>query len=140
MQKLIWNLEIGIWKFRGHAGGYVALSSILIISTVILVIGISVSLLSISESQLSLGEKKNEETVDFVEGCVEDALLELNNSGSISSTKTLPEGTCSVTIDSQSGNDWTFTVSGTQDSHTKNIQVSATRDTSVTVTSWKQVE
>ena len=120
--------------------GYVALSSILIISTVILVIGISVSLLSISESQLSLGEKKNEETVDFVEGCVEDALLELNNLGSISSTKTLPEGTCSVTIDSQSGNDWTFTVSGTQDSHTKNIQVSATRDTSVTVTSWKQVE
>ena len=140
MQHTNWKLEIRNWKFRSNVAGYVALSSILIISTVILVIGISVSLLSISESQLSLGEKKNEETVDFVEGCVEDALLELNNLGSISSTITLLEGTCSVTIDSQSGNDWTFTVSGTQDSHTKNIQVSATRDTSVTVTSWKQVE
>ena len=71
--------------------GYVALSSILIISVVIFTIGISVALLSVSESQLSLAGKKKEETVDFVESCVEDALLELNNSGSISSSFALPE-------------------------------------------------
>ena len=130
----------GNWKFRQKAAGYVALSSILVISVVILTIGISVSLLSISESQLSLAGKKKEETVDFVEGCVEDALLELNNGGSISSSLTLPEGTCSVTIDSQSGSDWTFTVTGSVDNYTKSIQVSANRGSTVTITSWKEVE
>ena len=120
--------------------GYVALSSILVIATVILTIGISVSLLSVSESQISLAEKKKEETVDFVEACVEDALLELNENGSISSAITLPEGTCTVTIDSQTGDDWTFTVTGAVDAHTKRIQVTANRDTAVTVTSWKEVE
>lgn len=120
--------------------GYVALSSILVIAAVILTIGISVSLLSISESQLSLAEKKKEETIDFVEACVEDALLELNEDSSVPSTITVPEGSCSVVVNSQLGNDWTFTVSGTQDSHTKDIQVSATRDTTVTITSWKEIE
>lgn len=120
--------------------GYVALSSILVIAAVILTIGISVSLLAISESQLSLADKKKEETVDFVEACVEDALLELNEDSSIPSTITVPEGSCSVVVNSQSGNDWTFTVSGTRDSHSKDIQVSATRDTTVTITSWKEIE
>ena len=128
------------FQFSRRKSGYVALSSILVISAVILTISISVALLSVSETQLSLGEKKKEETVDLVEACVEDALLELNNSGSVSSTITLPEGSCSVTIDSQSGYDWTFTISGSVDSHTKNIQVSATRNTTVTITSWKETE
>ncbi len=128
------------WKFRRKSAGYVALSSILVIATVILTIGISVSLLSVSESQISLAEKKKEETVDFVEACVEDALLELNENGSISLAIILPEGTCTVTIDSQTGNDWTFTVSGAVDAHTKRVQVTANRDTTVTTTSWKEVE
>lgn len=128
------------WKFRRNSAGYVALSSILVIGTVILTIGISVSLLSVSESQISLAEKKKEETVDLVEACVEDALLELNENSSIPSTINLPEGSCSVTINSQSGSDWTFTVTGTVDDHTKKVQVTANRGSSVTVTSWKEVE
>ena len=66
--------------------------------------------------------------------------MELNENGSISLAITLPEGTCTVTLDSQTGDDWTFTVSGAVDAHTKRVQVTANRDTAVTVTSWQEVE
>lgn len=119
--------------------GYVAFASVLVICAVILVIGISVSLLSISEGQMSLAEKKKEETIDFVEACVEDALLRFNENNTIPSQIPLPQGTCDVTIDSQNGT-WTFTVSGAFEKYQKKIQVTAERGTTVNVTSWKEVE
>lgn len=133
------KLEIGNWKLRRQAG-YVALASILVIAAVVLTIGISVSLLSINEAQISLAGKKSEEAVGFVEGCVEDALLHLNENNSIPSTIVLPEGSCSVTIDSQVGDNWTFTVSGSIDTFTKSIRVAANRGATVGVSSWQEVE
>lgn len=127
-------------RWRERESGYVALASVLVIAAVVLTIGISVSLLSVSEGQMSLAEKKNEETVDFIEGCVEDALLRLNEDNAIPTQIPLPEGNCDVTIDSQSGSDWTFTVSGSVDNYTKNIQAQMTRGSTVTITSWQETE
>lgn len=120
--------------------GYIALASVLVIATVVLAIGISVTLLSISEAQLSLAGKKGQESIDFVEGCAEEALLQLNETNSIPATIALPEGSCSVTIDSHSGNDWTFTISGSIDQFTKSIQLVANRGSTVMITSWREVE
>lgn len=135
----IFNFLFLIFNIRPQ-GGYVALSSILVIAAVVLTIGISVSLLAVSESQMSLAEKKKEETIDFVEGCVEEALLRLNKDGAIPTQILLPQGACDVIINSQSGNDWTFTTSGSVDNYKKSIQVSATRDTEVGISSWAEVE
>lgn len=139
MKLRIFNLSLLTFNSERERG-YVALASVLVIAAVVVTIGISVSLLSISEGQMSLAEKKNEESIDFVEGCVEDALLRLNEDDAIPSQIVLPQGACDVTIDSHIGDNWTFTVSGSQDNHYKSIQVSATRDTVVTVTSWQEVE
>jgi len=141
MKNFNWKLEIGNWKFRRQADGYVALSSVLVIAAVVLVIGISVSLLSISESQMSLAEKKKEETIDFVESCLEDALLRINEDESYSGgTLSLPEGDCTINI-SQTGNDWTITAEGTLDGFTKTIEVQLERTSpTMALTSWQEIE
>jgi hypothetical protein len=119
-----------------NKNGYIALSSVLVIMAVVLIIGSSVSFLSINEMQSALSSKKSEESLHLVEGCAEDALLRLNKNNSIPLTIIIPEGSCSVTIDSHIGNNWTFTVSSTIINYKKNIQISAVRDSTVTITSW----
>jgi len=119
--------------------GYVAFASVLVISAIILSIGITVTLTAVNELQSSLAAKKSEEALDFVEGCAEDALLRLNENGAIPVSITLPEGNCSVTIDTQVGNNWIFTVTGTLQGYVKDIQIEAIRDTNVQIVSWQEV-
>lgn len=120
--------------------GYIALASVLVIAAVVVTIGLSTSLLSINEAQTSLGGAKNDESLDIVEGCVEDALVRLNKTNAIPTQIPLPQGTCDVTIDAQSGTDWTFTAIGIVDNHTKKIQVEASRTTTISITSWEEID
>ena len=119
--------------------GYIAIASVLVIAAIVLIIGTSVLLLAVNDIQSALSNKKSDESLDLVESCVEDALLRLNEDNSIPATITLPDGSCSVTINSQVGTLWTFTVSGTFISHAKSIQVVADRTNTVTVNSWTQL-
>lgn len=127
-------------KRRNHHG-YVALASVLVIASVILVIGVTIALRSISEAQMAQASKRKEETVDFIEACMEDALLRLNENNAVPVTIVLPQGTCTMTS-SSAGSTWTITASGTVTtggaSHTKTIQVVANRGSMVTITSWKE--
>lgn len=116
--------------------GYIALSTILVVLAVVLVIGISTSLLSVNDLLSSFAGEKGDMALDFVEACVEDALLRLNEDNSIPATISLPQGSCSVTINSQVGGDWDFTVTGTSDGYTRSVQVQAGRGTTVDITGW----
>ena len=118
--------------------GYIAFSSVLIISAVIIIIGITLTLTSISELQKSLSGRRREEVIDRVEACVEDAMYSINTNNSLPATITLPEGTCGVTIDSNSGFNWTFTVTAATNGYTKSVQVTTTRATTITPVSWKE--
>lgn len=119
--------------------GYIAISAILVIAAVVLIIGTSVSLLSINDIQSAFAYIKGGQSLHLVEGCVEDALLQLNNSNSLPSSILIPEGTCTVTVNSHSGNDWTFTTSGTFSSHFKSVKVSVTRESLLSISSWIQL-
>jgi len=119
-----------------NKNGYIALSAVLVIMAVVLIIGTSVSLLSINDVQSALSSKKSEESLHLVEGCAEDALLRLNENNSIPLIIIIPEGSCSVTINSQTGNNWIFTIAGTVNNYKKSIQISAVRNSNVSVTSW----
>lgn len=120
--------------------GYIALSSVLVIAAVVVVIGVSVSLLSVSEAQMSLASKKGHESLLLTDGCVEEVLLYLNRRGFLPSSVNTPEGSCSVQLNSQAGNQWTFTVGGMFEGYHKRIQVTATRDSVVYINSWKEVD
>jgi len=120
--------------------GYIALTSVLVIAAIILTVGTSVTLLSISEAQVSLASKKSLESLDFVEGCLEEALLYLNENNTLPSTAVLPQGSCSVTLNSQTSNTWDLTVAGSQNNYYKTLNAVIDRTGSVNITSWKETE
>lgn len=122
------------------SGGYAALASVLVVTALVLVIGLSSSLLSINDAQTSLAAKKNEESVGLVEACVEEALLQLRDIENIPNNIVLPEGTCNVVINSQTGIEWDFTVSHTLEGYTKRVRVLATRSSSIILNVWIEVE
>jgi len=124
----------------GHINrGYIALTTVLVVGVVLLIIGLSVSLIAISEGQLSLSGRKNETALNLTESCVHDALLRLSNTNALNTTITIPEGTCSLTVDSNVGTTWVFTVAGTFGGNTKKIQTTAVRGSTVSVTSSLEI-
>ncbi|OGM78902.1 hypothetical protein A2382_03340 [Candidatus Woesebacteria bacterium RIFOXYB1_FULL_38_16] len=119
--------------------GYIAIASVLVISAVVLTIGTTVSLLSVNDIQSALAGKKGEESLDWVEGCVEDALIRLNETNSIPATLSVLGETCSVTINSHSGHNWTFTVEKEVNGYLKKVQVSAIWGLTVEIVSWNEI-
>jgi hypothetical protein len=119
--------------------GYIALTAVLVVTVLVLVIGVTTSILSVGDIQSSYSSYKNEDVLSFVEGCAEDALMRLNKNGSLPGSVTLPLlGTCTVTLNSQIGATWNFSVSGTLDNYTKKITVEAQKSGSISITSWKE--
>ncbi len=125
--------------------GFVALITLLVIVALVILIGVSTSLLSINDLQSAFAGKRSEEIVNILEACVEDVLLTLNETNTLPSSVTippsgiLPQVVCSVIMNSHVGNNWDFTVSGAVDNYAKKVQIQAVRDTSVSITSWEEV-
>lgn len=79
--------------------GYIAFTSILIVSAVALLISVSMSILGIDEAKSSLTYKKGQETLKIAEGCLEEALIRIRDdvfytSGSLN----LPDGSCTINV------------------------------------------
>jgi hypothetical protein len=119
--------------------GYIAITTMLVIAAVVLVVSVTISLVSINEGQLSLAAMRNDNVLDIVEGCAEDALLYVNENNSLPASVSLPEGTCTITINSQSGSNWTFTTTATVNSHTKSIRIALTRSSTITISNWEEL-
>ncbi len=119
--------------------GYVAIVTMITISAVALVIALMVSVLAIGEAQSSLSYFKGEDTLTFVDGCMEDALLKIKASPTYAGgTITRPEGTCTITI-SKAGSTWTTTATTTNTNYKRTIQTVVTRSGTLTLTSWKEL-
>ena len=123
-----------------HNAGYVALTSMLVIAFIMTGITISISLLSVSEATQALAHKKKAEVRSLVEGCAEDALLSLNENGSLPATRVFPEGSCTIMLNGQTGTSWTFTITATIEQYSQTTQVTADRGNKVSITSWNEIE
>ena len=119
--------------------GYIAISTVLVISAVVFVLILTTTLVTISGAQGAMSGKTGGETVDITEGCTEEVLLSINKNNTVPTSLILPEGNCTVTLDSHIGNDWTFTTTGTVNVYTRKVQVQANRGSQVTVTNWKEI-
>lgn len=124
---------------RKNNNGYVAITTVLVVGAVLLTVGVAITINSINEAQISLAETKKEAALALVESCVQDGLLRINKSNSLPATITLPQGTCNVTINSHIGNAWIFSVSGVFGGFKKNIQVSASRTSTIGITNWQEM-
>src|ERR1044072_3420848 len=100
-----------------NRNGFVAISTVLIVSAVTLAVMLTVSFLSIGEGQASLAGYLGESDLALVEGCAEDALQKFHDNGSYAGGSfTRPEGagtsTCNITLNSGSPN-YDITVTAT---------------------------
>lgn len=134
------------WKMSDRQlhsqSGFIALTTVLILSAVSIAIGITVSRLSIGEGQASLALTNGEQELSFVEGCMEDALLKVRaNANYVGGTIGRPagEGTCTVTV-SNVGTVWTITATQLGTDYTKSVQAVINRiPTGITITSWQEI-
>lgn len=116
--------------------GYIALTMILVIVSVVIALATTIALLSIGEGQASLAQQEGEESWNFIDGCAEDALLKIHDSSSYAGgTITRPEGSCSVTVISGNPN-WNIKVTTTSTTYKRTVQILATRGSTITITSW----
>ena len=120
--------------------GFMAISTVLLLSVVILAIVTTVTLVSIGELQASFSLFRGEEAIDFTEGCVEDYLLKIRADSAFSGGAiTRPEGTCTIVITSANPN-WDITVSSSATNYQRKVQVVFTRNsTGIVLISWKEI-
>lgn len=119
--------------------GYVAVSTVLLLSAMILMSAVSLVALGIGESQAAFAGTRGEEALTLVEGCTEDALYKLwENASYTGGAITRPEGSCTIAV-SNSNPTYTLTITATSATYTRSIQVVATRTTQLTITSWKEI-
>lgn len=121
--------------------GYIAFSSLLVISAVVLAAAVSVSLLSLSESQMGYSVRKGEQAFFFVEGCLEEALLRAKRDSSYNGgVLNFPEGQCTINIE-KNLEDWKVTGQGSKDGHTREIEVQIRRACNqIYLYSWLEAE
>lgn len=81
--------------------GFVALTTVLVVSAVVLFVTISISLLGVDEARSSLDYKKGQETLLIAEGCAEEALIRLRSDSSYVGTATaltVGNGNCTIVV------------------------------------------
>lgn len=130
------KLEI---KNQKRNDGYIALITVLLVSAVALVTSTTIGLLAIGEVQSAVALSEGDDTLSFVEGCMDDALLKARASDSYAGGSiTRPEGTCTITV-SKIGNVWTITATTIATQYKRTIQVRATKTTVMTIHSWIEI-
>ena len=122
--------------------GFVAFTSLLVISAITLAVVITSSLMGVSEARSSLDFKRGLETYNIAVSCVEEALLKLkNNPGYTGSSLIVGDGECTIEI-SVAGTARTINVYATLSSSAsvKRIQAEAQVGTgSVSIQNWQAV-
>ena len=119
--------------------GYVAVSTVIVVGAVVLAIGISVIMNGINEVQSAFAETQQEKALALVNACARDGMIRLNKNNTIPASIVLPEGSCTVTINSHTGSSWDITFSGTFNGYTKSVRITATRSSTIVINSWKQI-
>lgn len=84
--------------------GFIALTSLLIISAIALAIAVSISLLGIGETKSSLDYKKGREVYYIARGCLDESLLQLKSDETYPG-ETFPfgNGACNIVVSGTSG-------------------------------------
>lgn len=123
-----------------HRKGFVALSTVLILSVVMLAIVGTVTYTAIGEGQVALSLQQGEAGLNLVEGCTEDLLQKVHDDSAFSGTSvTRPEGTCTYSYTSSGPTNWDVTVSTNYTNEPRRIRVVFTRGANVTLTSWQEI-
>lgn len=120
--------------------GFVAISVVLIVISVVLAVGTTITLLSVGEAQSGLVLFQGEDNLNLIEGCVDDAMLKIRSDSTYAGgALNRPEGSCTVTVNFPHPN-WNITVSASSNSIQRSVQVIFVKNpTGISLTSWKEI-
>lgn len=127
--------------------GFVAVSVVLILLSVVVSIGTTVAYLSIGEGQSGLILYEGEDNLTFVEGCVEDVMLKIRSDQSYNAPSFTRidiignSKTCNIAYNAGGPVNWNLTVSTSSTTRVqRKIQVIFTRNpTGISLTSWREI-
>lgn len=130
------NQLIGYKKGKG----YVALISILIVSTVALFIALGVALMAADELKSSSGTDKAEEVFYIADSCIEEGLNRLRNSWSdYSGSLSVGGGSCTISIITNgSYKDINVTAVDNAGDFTKSIKATVNNTSPLSIISWDE--
>ncbi|HLD96423.1 MAG TPA: hypothetical protein VI794_01750 [Patescibacteria group bacterium] len=123
-------------------GSYITLISVLVATAVSLSVGVSLILWGTGFTKTSLSLKQSHQAKALADACAEEALQQIQDSGSFtgSATVSLGQGSCSYTVTSLGAQDRLLTTSGTVGDAVRRIQISIDQVSPiVNVTSWQEV-
>src|SRR5258708_24428627 len=112
------------FKVDDPSRGFVVISIVILLMAVVTAVSLTVALLSVGEAQSGFTLTQGENTLSFVEGCTEDALLKARASSTYTGgniTRPGSEGTCTVAV-SKAGSVWTLTVSTIATNYVRTIK------------------
>lgn len=125
-------------------GGFLALTTALVVSGVILV-AVSVSLFqSVGYNKSSSSQEMSARALSLSEACAEHALMQLKKNSSYDGNETIqvtPDSDCKVVgVEGGGGADWTIKTKATYKNHVQRLKVVVTGiDPKIKVSSWEKV-
>ena len=137
---MIWHAK---FEFPAAHRGFIALTSLVIISAIILAISLGVSLRGVDESKTGLSQELGTRAHAAVERCVEEALMRLKNDLLYAGGESIIEGgeSCDIRAVGGSGNvNRTIEAQSTVSGYTKKIRAVASVINPLTVIeSWQTI-
>ena len=126
-------------KFKNQEG-IALLLAVIIISAAALMIATTVLVSSLDKSKASLHNEKTTEIFNGTDGCVEEALIALNNDpGYTGENLTIENVSCTITV-SGTGDDRTINVVSTQDTiYSREVEVEVDMSGDFEITSWREI-
>ena len=138
---MYYNFQLANLQSQIHEG-FVALSTILLVSAVMLAVLGTMTYLAIGEGQASLALELGESNLALVEGCAEDLLQKVHDNPSFNETViTRPpgEGNCALSYSQSGPTNWDVTVTSNQTNFQRQVRVVFIRTTQITITSWQEI-
>jgi hypothetical protein len=118
--------------------GFAAIISVIIIGAVLIVAGTMATMTSINEGQMSLSRLQSNNSLGFIESCAEESLITINENNTLPSLIITPNGNCTVSVNSQVGTSWDFTLNGTVNGYQKSHNLKLNRGSSLGIGSWQE--
>ncbi len=123
--------------------GYIALTTVLILTAVMLIIVLSLNLNAISESKIAISEEATHKAFFLATACAEDALRKLKDNTSYGGNETIAIGSESCFIETVEGSGNANRIVKTRSTvgeHTRKVRVEiATVNPDTAITSWQEV-
>lgn len=126
-------------NIKAAKNGYIAITVVIILLFVIITMGVVSSFGSLNQIQTSYSGIQSMEAFSRVESCADEALYQLNITGNLPNSVIILNYSCTITVESQAGSEWTFLISHTNLGYTKTVRLTASRSDRVYVTQWEEI-